>query len=108
MDPVRRLRLGVAAFAAVIAVGTVGYLLLGFTPLDALYQTVTTVSTVGFREVEPLDGVGKVFTIVLILLGVGTALFTLGALVEALVEGQLRAMVGRRRMDKRIARGRAT
>ena len=76
---------------------------MGFSPLDALYQTVTTVSTVGFREVEPLDGVGKLFTIVLILLGVGTALFTLGALVEALVEGQLRAMVGRRRMDKRIS-----
>ena len=68
-----------------------------------LYQTVTTVSTVGFREVEPLDAVGKVFTIVLILLGVGTALFTLGALVEALVEGQLRDVLGRRRMDRRIA-----
>jgi voltage-gated potassium channel len=103
VDPVRRLRFGVAVFGAVIAVGTLGYLVLGFSPLDALYQTVTTVSTVGFREVEPLDGVGQVFTIVLILLGVGTALFTLGALVEALVEGQLRDMMGRRRMDKRIA-----
>ena len=103
MDPVRRLRIGVAAFGAVIAVGTVGYLMMGFSALDALYQTVTTISTVGFREVEPFDAAGKLFTIVLILLGVGTAFFTLGALVEALVEGQLRQMVGRRRMDRRIS-----
>ena len=49
--------------------GTVGYVLLGFGWLDAPYQTVTTVSTVGFREVEPLSAAGQVFTMVLILVG---------------------------------------
>ena len=104
MDPVRRLRVGITVFGAVIAVGTAGYLLMGFSPLDALYQTVTTVSTVGFREVEVLSGPGKAFTIVLILLGVGTALYTFGVLVEGLVEGQLLELLGRRRMERRIAR----
>ena len=46
--------------------------------LDALYQTVTTVTTVGFREVQPLTP-RQMFTIALILTGVGTALYTLGS-----------------------------
>jgi voltage-gated potassium channel len=98
----RRVGLGLLLFVAVIVVGTVGYVVLGFTPLDALYQTVTTVTTVGFREVEPLSDVGKAFTIVIILVGVGTALYTLTVFVETLLEGQLRGDFGRQRMERRI------
>jgi voltage-gated potassium channel len=76
--------------------------MLGFTVLEALYQTVTTVTTVGFREVRPLTRVGELFTIGLILVGVGTALYTFGVLLEALVEGHLREYLGRRRMDRAI------
>jgi voltage-gated potassium channel len=75
---------------------------LGFSALDALYQTVTTVTTVGFREVEPLDGAGQLFTIVLILAGVGTALYTLTVGLELIVEGHLGAAMGGRRMQRRI------
>ena len=85
-----------------IVVGTIGYVILGFSPLDALYQTVTTVSTVGFREVEPLSGAGQLFTIVLILVGVGTVLYTLGVLIEALIEGELLDLFERRRMERKI------
>jgi voltage-gated potassium channel len=103
-DPFRRVRLGVGALALVVVAGTVGYVLFGFPLLDALYQTVTTVTTVGFREVRSFDARLKAFTIVLILGGVGTALYTFGVLLEALVEGQLRDMFGRRRMDREIAK----
>ena len=103
-DPFRRVRLGVGAFALVVVAGTVGYVLFGFPLLDALYQTVTTVTTVGFREVRSFDARLKAFTIALILVGVGTALYTFGVLLEALVEGQLRDMFGRRRMDREIAK----
>ena len=48
--------------------------LLGLGLVDALYQTVTTVATVGFREVRPFDTAGKIFTMVLIMLGVGAVL----------------------------------
>ena len=48
----RRLMFALAALAFVMVAGTVGYLVLGFGLLDALYQTVTTVTTVGFREVQ--------------------------------------------------------
>jgi voltage-gated potassium channel len=98
----RKMRLALGMLASVFVVGTVGYVILGFSVLDAVYQTVTTVATVGFREVQPLDSVGKVFTIVLILVGVGTALYTFSVVLETLFEGQLRELFGRRRMERQI------
>ena len=98
----RRLIFALAALASVMVAGTVGYLVLGFGLLDALYQTVTTVTTVGFREVQPLTATGKVFTIALIIVGVGTALYTLGVIIETLLEGQLPEVFGRRRMERKI------
>ena len=86
----------------VIVAGTVGYVILGFGFVDALYQTVTTITTVGFREVHPLSTVGQLFTIALILVGVGTALYTFGILLEALIEGHLRQQLRRRQMDRQI------
>jgi len=88
----------------VLLAGTVGYVVLGFGVLDAFYQTVTTVTTVGFREVHPLTAAGQLFTIVLILTGVGTALYAFGVLLEALIEGHLRQRMGRWRMDRQISR----
>ena len=98
----RRLMFALAALASVMVAGTVGYLVLGFGLLDALYQTVTTVTTVGFREVQPLTAAGKVFTIALIVVGVGTALYTLGVIIETLLEGRLPEVFGRRRMERKI------
>jgi voltage-gated potassium channel len=98
----RHVAIGLAVLAAIVIIGTVGYVLLGFGVLDATYQTVTTITTVGFREVEPLDGAGQVFTIVLILAGVGTALYTLTVGLELIVEGHLGQAMEKRRMDKHI------
>jgi voltage-gated potassium channel len=98
-----RLQWSAAALLAVLAVGTAGYTVLGFGVLDAAYQTVTTISTVGFREVEPLSSTGKVFTIVLILAGVGTALYTFSVVFEFVVEGELRSVRRRKRMDRSIS-----
>jgi voltage-gated potassium channel len=92
------------ALGVVLLAGTIGYVLLGFSWLDAVYQTVTTVTTVGFREVRDLSTAGKVFTIVLILVGVGTALYTLSVLLESLVEGHFLRHLEERRMERDIAR----
>ena len=99
----RRLRIALLVLAGIMIVGTIGYLILGFPLLDAVYQAVTTLTTVGFREVHPLSSAGKIFTIVLILFGVGTALYALGVLIQTLVEGDLRGVFGRKRMDRKIA-----
>lgn len=95
--------MALGALSAILVLGTVGYIILGFDPLDAAYQTVTTVSTVGFREVEPLSGAGQVFTMTLILVGVGSALYAFAAIVETFLEGQLNELLGRRRMEQSIA-----
>jgi len=92
-----------AALVVVVLVGTIGYLLLGFELLDAAYQTVTTVSTVGFREVEPLSPNGQIFTMVLILVGVGATLYALATVMELILEGRLNELLGRRRMEQSIA-----
>lgn len=103
MNHGRRLVGAVSALVVVLAVGTVGYLLLGFTLLDALYQTVTTVATVGFREVTPFGAAEKWFTMVLILMGVGAVLYAFSVLMETLLEGRLNELLGRRRMEQSIA-----
>jgi len=98
----RRVTFGLVALALVMMAGTVGYILLGFSFLDALYQTVTTITTVGFREIQPLSTVGKLFTICLILVGVGTALYTFSMALETLIDGHIRDLFGRRRMERHI------
>ena len=75
MSNFRRIQLALLAVLAVVIAGSIGYIALGFSLIDAVYQTVTTITTVGFREVRPLGTAGKIFTIVLILAGVGTALY---------------------------------
>jgi len=97
-------RIGLAALALVVVGGTAGFLILGFGFLDSLYQTVVTITTVGFQTYRPLHAGVKVFVIVLVLVGVGTALYTLSAVLEVLVEGHMRDLVRRRRMDRDIGR----
>lgn len=91
------------SIAAVIVVGIMGYRLIeGWSWFDSLYMTVTTISTVGFREVHELSTGGRVFTMVLILGGVGTILFGLGRLVEFAIGGQLSGVVRRRAVERRV------
>jgi voltage-gated potassium channel len=99
-----RLRMAVALVLAVSVVGTVGYVLFGLPLVDAIYMTVITITTVGFREVfaDQMTDAQKLFTMGLIVTGVSTVLYTFTLAVQVVVEGQLRAFVGRRRMDKRI------
>ncbi|MBJ8347009.1 potassium channel protein [Antrihabitans sp. YC2-6] len=104
MNSTRRAARAIAAFVVVVVLGTAGYFVLGFGLLDALYQTVTTITTVGFREVQPLDSTGQIFTIVLILCGFGTALYAFGLVLETLLEGHLQHHLERRRMRREIAR----
>jgi voltage-gated potassium channel len=72
----------------VVAGGTIGYVLVeGWSVWDAVYMTITTVATVGFREVHPLSPTGQAFTLVLILVGVSTALYAFSAFAAVVVEG---------------------
>lgn len=103
-NPFRRVQIGLAALALVVVIGTVGFIALGYAPLDAGYQTVVTVSTVGYAFPHPPGTGTKIFTVLLILLGVGTALYTFTVTLELLIDGHMRELIRRRRMDRDIAR----
>ena len=83
--------------------GTIGYcLLLSVDPIDGFYQAVITLSTVGYREIAPFDHKTKIFTTLLILVGVGTVFYTITLLAATVVEGDLRRRFRRRLMMRRI------
>jgi voltage-gated potassium channel len=99
----KRFRLPAALMALTVLYGTLGYLLLeGWSLTDAIYMTVTTLATVGYGEVRPLDPSGKLFTISLIVLGVVALAASIDAVAGALVSGELQAAIRRRRMRKRL------
>src|SRR3954465_9605599 len=96
-------RLAVAMPGLVMVIGTLGYRLIeGWAVWDAFYMTVTTVATVGYREVHPLSFPGQVFTIVLILVGVGTAFYTATLLATIIVEGGLHRRFEQRRFNRML------
>ena len=99
-----RFRAGVALLALVLVLGTTGYVLLGLPWLDALYQTVITISTVGYRELGIFSTRYEVFTILLILFGTGTGLYTLGVLIDTMFEARVTGHFRRRRMRRGIDR----
>jgi voltage-gated potassium channel len=101
--PAQRLRMAATALVLVTAFGTLGYVLIeGMTFLDALFMTITTISTVGYREVTELHTSGRIFTMALIVTGVGTTLYLLTVVAETLLEGHLRDFWGRARMQRSI------
>ncbi len=98
-----RLRLAVLAVIALVVLGTFGYHLLeGWPLIDCVYMTVITLSTVGFREIRPLDNAGKLFTMSLVAFGVGIAFWAVASLIEAVISEQVWHVLRRKRMQKRI------
>jgi voltage-gated potassium channel len=88
----------------IVAIGVIGYRVIeGYTWLDALYMTAITLSTVGYREVQPLSPAGQIFTIVLLIGGLGVVFYTAVTAVEKVVAGEFQQFFGRRRMQKRIS-----
>ena len=78
-----------------LSVGTLGYMSIeGWSAADALYMTVITVTTVGYREVHPMTRVGEAFTVALLLTGVGTFFYVLSLFVAGLVHVGFAAKMG--------------
>lgn len=104
MDSTRKFSWYTALLIVLIAAGTIGYKAIGtdWTWLDALYMTITTLATVGFGEVHPLGTSGRLFTMVLIVGGVGVLLYILTDFAQVLANTDIRTFLGRRRMKDRI------
>ena len=90
-------------FAVVTLIGACGYWLLeDMTPLQALYMAVITVTTVGLGEVRPLHGYGQVFTIFLIIFGVGAFTYFATTVANYMIAGEIKGFLERRRMQNQI------
>ena len=103
MDPIRHLKISIVVLFALVSLGATGYMVIeGWRFLDALYMTVITLGTVGFKEVHDLSDYGKAFTIVLIVIGVSVLGYIVGSLAQIMFEGQLQRIIGRKKVEKKI------
>ncbi|MGB5750853.1 MAG: potassium channel protein [Desulfobacterales bacterium] len=105
MNKTRHLAISIALSLLILVTGTAGYMIIeDWRFLDALYMTIITISTVGYREVNQVGDIGRLFTIFLVLIGVGFTFYVMAAVVQFMVEGRMRIIMGRRRLDKHIDR----
>ena len=94
---------GLCMLGLVLLIGTAGYMVIEkWRMLDALYMTVITITTVGFREVKEVSAVGRVFTVLLIFMGMGIIAYTLGMVAQVMVELQVMSILGRKKLGSRI------
>jgi len=105
MTKTRHLAISIALSLLILVTGTAGYMIIeDWRFLDALYMTIITISTVGFREVNQVGDIGRLFTIFLVFIGTGFTFYVMAAVVQFMVEGRVRIIMGRRRLDNKINR----
>lgn len=103
ITPMRRILTGLGITLLVSMTAMIGYVLHGWSWLDALYMVVITIFGVGYGEVHPLDQSSlRWLTIGLILLGYAAAVYTIGGLAQLIINGELRTLLGVRRMQREI------
>ena len=104
MDRTANLIIVVLLAVFLVGLGTGGYMVIeDWTILDSLYMTMITLSTIGYGEVNPVSQPGRIFTLFLIVMGVGFFLYVIGNVVQFLVEGRIRLILGRHKLDKQIS-----
>ena len=105
MDSRRKIILSLCLTLSFLLVGTVGYVVIEhYTPLEALYMAVITITTVGYGEIHALSDAGRIFTMFLLLFGVGSLGFAAHAIIESMLERASSPARGKRVMEKKISR----
>lgn len=105
VDPLKKLKFSLLILLVVVFLGTFGYMILEeWSMVDSLYMTMITLSTIGFREVHEMDTAGRIFTIILIVGGVGTGAYALKTAIQILLEGEIRGILGRKKVNEKIKR----
>lgn len=101
-SPFDRIRQGALVLVAVVIVALIGYRIAGFDWIGALWMTVITVSSVGYGEQSQLHPGVQLFTVVIIVFGMSATAYTLGGLVQLMLEGEFERMLGTRRVNREI------
>jgi voltage-gated potassium channel len=101
----RKLMIAFLSLFVISLIGTVGYHFIeGWDLVTSLYATVITLSTVGYGDLYPETAEGRIFTMFLILFGVGTMFYAVVLMAETMVEGRLRILLGRGKLEKIIGK----
>lgn len=99
----KKLLISLLMITSIIAFGTIGYMSIeGWSFLDSIYMTIITLASVGYKEVRDLSENGRIFTIFLIIGGVGTVLYALNNGAKIILEGEIKEIFGRSRLEKRM------
>ncbi len=99
----RKILLWTSILLGILLLGSLGFVWIeGWSFFDGLYMTVTTLTTVGYGEVHPLGRAGKIYNMGLILAGMGVMLYIVGSLARVLIEGEIREVLGKRKLLTRI------
>lgn len=94
---------GGTLLVSIVVIGVVGYMLAGWSFIDALYMVVITIFGVGYGEVRSVASPAlKIFTMVLITAGCSAGLWVIGGLVEFMADGRIRDALEKRRMSQQI------
>lgn len=103
MNPFRRLITPFIILLVIVTAGLAGYTSLeGWSLLEAAYMLVITLFTVGFKEVHELSSAGRILTMLIIVSGVGTAIYAVGQFGEMVIEGQIFGYRRKKRMEKKL------
>jgi voltage-gated potassium channel len=101
--PMKRLRHALTLMVLVTLAGGAGYHVLARLGwLDAFYMAITTLFTVGFREMGQVNSSTKVFTMIYLIVGLGVGTYAASNLTALIVEGDLQGYLKERRMEKRL------
>ncbi len=103
LTPVKRIAIGCTITLLVSIIAAVAYWLCGWSFSDAIYMVVITVFGVGYGEVRPITTTPlRLITIGVIVFGYAAAVYTVGSIVQFMIDGELRKILGVRRMQKNI------
>jgi voltage-gated potassium channel len=101
--PLRRLLIGTAGFGLTLIIAVSGYRLAGWSWMDAIYMVVITIFGVGYGEVRPVVDTGlRLFTMFVIVSGTSSVVYSVGAFLQMVTEGEINRALGARRMTKEI------
>jgi len=105
-SPWKHLRIGLVILTIAFLAGVAGYRLAGWPLLDAIYMVVMLFTTVGMEEVHDLSGSPnlQLFTTALMIVGVSTALYMIGAFVQMMTQGEINRALGVQRVNRELRR----
>ncbi len=96
---IRKVVIGAAVFVTSCLAAIIGYMMAGWSVLEAFYMVTITIFGVGYGEVRPIeDSSLRVFTIGVIIAGCTSSIYVMGGFVQMIAEGELNRFLGARRM----------